>query len=258
MTDFPTILRRWRRLRRFSQLDLAAEAQISSRHLSFLETGRAGPSRAMVLHLAGVLEMPRTETNDALAAAGFSSEFSRTSLDGAALAPARAALDRLMERQMPYPAVLMDRDWVMLAMNPMAARLFGLAGLAPGDSALAILDLPGGPAHWIENWPEVGHHLLARLRAESRAAGGNPVLDRAAARLAADAAVATFAAPRPLPPLIPTIYRAGGLRLSLFSTFVQIGGGEDITLADLRVEMMFPMDEPTKLTLETLATTGTV
>lgn len=250
MNDFPSLLRLWRRKRRFSQLALAADAEISARHLSFLETGRARPSRAMVLRLADVLEMQRGDTNGALAAAGFADEFSRSALDSAALAPARAALDRLMQRHMPFPAVMLDRDWRMVDLNPAAARLYAQAGLGAGDSILDFLDLPGGPQAVIENWPEVGAHLLTRLRAESRAGGGIAALDRAAARLAADPEVARRSGTGPTPPLIPTIYRLGEHRLSLFSTFVQIGGGEDITLADLRLEMIFPMDEATRLFLE--------
>ncbi|MCY1125397.1 helix-turn-helix domain-containing protein [Frigidibacter sp. RF13] len=253
MSDFPSLLRLWRTKRRYSQLALAADAGISARHLSFLETGRARPSRAMVLRLAEVLQMPRGDTNGALAAAGFSDAFSQHRLDSAALAPARAALDRLMQRHMPYPAVMMDRDWRIVDLNPAAARLYGPAGLGAGDSILDVLGLPGGPQAMIENWPEVGAHLLTRLRAESRAGGGIALLDRAAARLAADPDVARQSGTGQTPPLIPTIYRLGERRLSLFSTFVQIGGGEDITLTELRLEMIFPMDEATGLFLETLA-----
>jgi len=115
-----------------------------------------------------------------------------------------------------------------------------------------LLDLPGGPGVWIENWPEVGHHLLTRLEVESRALGGGRVLDRAADRLRRDPAVAGFAPESPLPPLIPTIYRAGEMRLSLFSTFMQVGGTEDITLSELRVELMFPANEASKAVLEAM------
>ncbi|WP_368343797.1 helix-turn-helix domain-containing protein [Pelagovum sp. HNIBRBA483] len=249
MTDFATLLRQWRRSQRHSQLSLAHEAGISARHLSFLESARARPSRNMVMQLAQALDLPRVRVNEFLTAAGFAAAYSQTPLDAEALAPVRAALERVMENHAPYPAVLMDRDWGILGMNGAAERLFGMAGIGMGGSGLALLDLPEGPAAWIENWPEVGHHLLTRLEVESRALGGRRVLDRAADRLRSDPAVAEFAPEGPLPPLIPTIYRAGEMRLSLFSTFMQLGGTEDITLSELRVELMFPADEASKAVL---------
>jgi len=252
MTDFATLLRQLRRSQRHSQLSLAHEAGISARHLSFLESARARPSRNMVMQLAQALELPRVRVNEFLTAAGFAAAYSQTPLDAEALAPVRAALERVMENHAPYPAVLMDRDWGILSMNGAAERLFGMAGIGVGGSGLVLLDLPGGPGVWIENWPEVGHHLLTRLEVESRALGGRRVLDRAADRLRRDPAVAGFAPESPLPPLIPTIYRAGEMRLSLFSTFMQLGGTEDITLSEVRVELMFPANEASKAVLEAM------
>lgn len=252
MTDFATLLGQWRRDQRHSQLSLAHEAGISARHLSFLESARARPSRTMVMQLAKALDLPRVRVNEFLTAAGFAAAYSQTPLDAEALAPVRAALERVMENHAPYPAVLMDKDWGILTMNGAAERLFGMAGIGVGDSGLALLDLPGGPAAWIENWPEVGRHLLTRLEVESRALGGRRVLDQAAKRLRDDPDVAGYAPSGPLPPLIPTIYRAGEMRLSLFSTFMQLGGTEDITLSELRVELMFPADSATKTMLEAM------
>lgn len=252
MQDFPAILRHWRGQRRLSQLALAAEAGVSARHVSFLESGRARPSREMVLRLSDALEMPRAARNEILGAAGFADLYPQSRLDGAALAPVRLALDRIMARHDPYPAVLIDREWTLVSLNAAATRLFGAAGLRQGDSALAMLDLPGGPVSVIENWGEVGHHMQQRLRAESRAAGGIDRLDRAAARLARDPEVAGYRPVGPLPPVIPTIYRAGRVRLSLFSSFLQIGGAEDIALTDLRLELMFPMDADSAAVLEAM------
>ena len=252
MNGFAQQLRNWRRERRYSQLGLATEASISPRHLSFLESERARPSRDMVLRLAEALELPRHATNSILGAAGFAPHFQQTPLDADALSPVREALERVMDNHAPYPAVLMDREWTILRLNSTAQALFAPAGIGVGSTGFAILDLPGGPAAWVENWPEVGHHLLTRLQAEIRALGGNPKLERAAARLRRDASVEGHMARTPPPAVIPTIYKAGPMRLSLFSTFLQIGGVEDITLADLRVELMFPMDTATKETLENL------
>lgn len=253
MQDFPQMLRHWRGQRRLSQLALADEAAVSARHVSFLESGRSRPSREMVVKLSDVLDLPRPARNDILQAAGFAPLYRQSGLEDAALAPVRAALDRVMARHDPYPAVLMDRDWRIVELNACAARLFGMAELGAGDSALAVLDLPGGPGSVIENWGEVGHHMLIRLKAESRLAGGIDTLDRAAHRLMQDPDVAAYTPDGSLPPVIPTIYRAEGLRLSLFSSFLQIGGAEDIALTDLRVELMFPADEPSAGVLEAMA-----
>ena len=251
MQDFATELRQWRGRRRLSQLGLAGEAGVSSRHLSFLETGRARPSREMVLRLAEALDLPLEPRNSLLAAAGFAPFWPRRSLDDAALAPVRRALHRMLDRHAPYPGVLLDREWRLAAMNAPARRLFALSGFAPGDSLLATLPETGPGL--IENWGEVGHHALVRLRAESRAAGGIDALDRAAARLAADPAVSAHRPANPPQPFVRTRYRAGDLRLSLFSTFAQVGMGEDILLSGLKLELMFPETPADEAVLEALS-----
>jgi len=253
MQGFPQIMRHWRGQRRLSQLSLAAEAGVSPRHVSFLESGRARPSRDMVLKIAEALELPRAARNEMLSGVGFAALYPQAGLDAQGLAPVRAAFERIMARHDPYPAVLLDRVWTIRALNQSAGRLFGAVGLEPGVSVLSVLDRPGGGAALIENWAEAGHHLMHRLRAESRAAGGIDALDRAVARLSRDPAVAGHLPAGPLPPVIPTIYTMGGQRLPLFFTFVQIGGAEDIVLNDLRIELMFPMDEGATLLLERLA-----
>jgi transcriptional regulator with XRE-family HTH domain len=252
MSDFGAQLKDWRQRRRLSQLDLALECGVSARHLSFLETGRSRPSRAMVLTLAEALGAPRTARNGLLTAAGFAAAYGAAPLEAEAMAPVRAALDRLITGHDPYPAMAMDRLWRLVEMNASAARLFGAAGLTPGDSLLEALFDPATRA-MIENWAEVGHHALTRIRAESTAAGGVPELDLAASQLAADPDIAAHVPATPLPPVVPTIYRAGDLRLSLFSIFAQFGSAEDIALADLKIELMYPADAGSHAMLEALA-----
>lgn len=251
MLDFPQTLKDWRHKRRLSQLQLASEAAVSSRHIAFLETGRARPSRGMVLRLAQVLEMPRGEANAILAAAGFSAQFPALGLDAAEMAQVRQAMDWTIARHAPYPALVMDRLWRILAMNAPATRLFGPAGLAPGVSLLALLQDLTVLQAVIENWDEVAHHTLHRLRGESARAGGLPDLDATIAALAANPRIAGFR-PQGAGAVIPTIYRMGGLRLPLFSTYAQFGSAEEVALSDIKIELMFPADAATQTFLQSM------
>lgn len=247
MQAFGDHLRRWRTLRRMSQLDLALEAGVSSRHLSFLETGRAGPSRGMILQLADALAVPRAERNLMLTAAGHAPVYTARALDDPELAPVARAVRRLIERHDPYPALVMDRLWTITALNDGGARLFGAVGLGVGAS---LLDAMAGPARAaIVNWAEVGHHALMRLRAESLAGGGIAELDRAAEALAADPEIAAFTPATPLPAMVPTVFSLGETTLSFASVFAQFGSAEDIALSELKIELMFPADAATEAAL---------
>ncbi len=255
MADFASDLKAWRSLRRFSQLQLAAEAGVSSRHLAFLETGRARPSRGMVLRLADVLDLPHAALNTLLAAAGFAARYPALTLDDAAMAQVRTAMDWMIRRHEPYPALLMDRLWVIRAMNAPAAVLFGAAGFALGDSLLAAMeDMPRFTA-LIENWEEVGHHTLLRLRAESLAAGGIAELDRAAAALARVPQIAGHVPRGAASVILPTVYRAGPVRLPLFSTYARFGSAGEVELQAMKIELMFPADPQAEAAL--LAMAGT-
>lgn len=251
MQDFAEGLRAWRQRRRLSQLGLSVEAAVSSRHIAFLETGRARPSRGMVLRLAEALEVPRTGRNALLAAAGFAPHYPDLGLDAAEMARVRAAMDWTIRRHAPYPAVVMDRLWRLVALNAPAARLFGALAIGEGASLLDALARPEVRAA-IENWGEVGHHILERLRSESARGGGVAELDAAAAALARDPAILAWAPPARPAVVVPTIYRAEGLRLSLFSTYAQFGAAEDAGLADLKIELMFPADAGSEATLRAM------
>jgi len=159
----------------------------------------------------------------------------------------------LIRKHDPYPAFVKDQLWTIVKMNDMARILFGMAGLNEGDSMLDYMVQPGICAQAIENWGEVGHHLLTRLRNESRAAGGIPQLDETVVHLEQDSDVMSYCPQPPLPPIISTIYRAGDLRLPLFSTFAQFGGAEDLSLTELNIELMFPADAEAEGVLTSLA-----
>lgn len=248
MTQFPTLLKTWRRTRRLSQLDLALEANVSARHISFLETGRARPSRAMVGQLGAALQMPLSSRNQMLVQAGFAPRYPARDWDDDDMSPIRTAIDHMLRNHAPYPAIALDRLWSIQQLNAPAAVLFATMGATKGTS---LLDLVMGDAlpQLVENWPEVAAHTALRLRTESAAQGGVPELDAAAdhlARVSPPEAANTR-------PVVPTIYRAGPLRLSLFSTLAQFGTPEDLTLEDLRIELFFPADSDTEKTLRQMA-----
>src|SRR3954467_9490662 len=161
------LLRDWRQRRRMTQLDLALDADISARHLSFIETGRAQPSREMLLHLSEELEIPLRERNALLVSAGFAPMFAERRLDDAALAAARQAIDVVLEAQKPFPAFALDRHWNIAASNSALQELYeevDAALLAPPVNALRLSLHPRGLAPRIANLPEWRAHLLSRLR----------------------------------------------------------------------------------------------
>jgi transcriptional regulator with XRE-family HTH domain len=240
-SGFGTQLKLWRGKRRMSQLQLALVADVSPRHLAFLETGRSRPSRGMALRLGEALDMPLAERNLLLDAAGFRAAYGRRPLDSSAMAPFRRAIDHLLRGHAPYPAFVFDRHWRVLDANAAGAAMLAAIGLATGDSFLELLLQPGrGPA-LVENWPEVAAHLASRFRLESAHLGGDPILDAAAASLALDLDPAA-SAPGDLPPVVPLRFRLGGAVYPLFSTIAQFGTAEDIALSDLKIELFFPAD----------------
>jgi transcriptional regulator with XRE-family HTH domain len=246
---FGSALKEWRGKRRMSQIDLGLTANVSARHVAFLETGRSRPSRSMVLQLAEALNVPRPARNVMLNAAGFAAAYRARTLDEDAMRDVRAAVDWTISRHEPYPAIVLDRHWGLVAVNAMAAKMTAMIGLSVGDSLLAAMaDQDKLPAV-IDNWPEVGRHMLQRLRTESAYFGGDPVLDAAAKQLASEPEVSNFHHEGPLPATVPTRYRMAGKILSFISTIAQFGTAEDIALADLKIELMFPADEETRLFL---------
>jgi transcriptional regulator with XRE-family HTH domain len=231
-----------------SQMDLALDAEISTRHLSFVETGRSHPSRDMVLRLAERLEVPLRARNSLLMAAGLAPAYPERGLDDPALAPARRAIDMILKGHEPFPALAVDRHWNMIAANAAVGPL--LAGIAetmlqPPVNVLRLSLHPEGLAPRIVNLGEWKAHLLQRLR-EQWIASGDPVLDQLHRELAA------FPAPQQNQGhddfggiLVPMMLDVGGHRLSLFSTTTIFGTPAEVTLSELAIESFFPADEPT-------------
>ena len=244
MTDFATLLRETRKTRRLSQLDLALQANVSSRHISFLETGRARPSRGMVLSLTEVLDVPRAQVNGFLQAGGFAPIRTRRPLDDSLLAPVRQALDWTLKRHAPYPGLILDREWTLVDANTPALRLFEAMGISRGDNLIDRLFSDDLGRAVFDNWEDLSHALAARLRTELSEQGENPRLATLLARVTR--ALPPREGPSTLPPFIPAVYRMGDMRLSFISTIAQLGSAEDLTLDELRIELLFPTDAETE------------
>lgn len=248
MTEFPNALKTWRKARRFSQLDLALEAEVSARHISFLETGRARPSREMIARLGDALSMPLDARNQMLLHAGFAARYPKRAWDADDMAPIRDAVAHMLHSHAPYPAIALDGHWTIQRMNAPAEALFGMLGVSEGDSLVDLMLTEQMP-QVIENWPEVAHHSAQRLRTESAAQGGVAKLDEAAEYLSQF----PLPGPKSLGPVVPTIYRSGTLRLALFATIAQFGTPEDLLLDDLKIELFFPADAETAEALRAFA-----
>ncbi|MGH2618696.1 MAG: helix-turn-helix domain-containing protein [Thermomicrobiales bacterium] len=255
------LLQHWRQVRQKSQLAVALDAEISARHLSFVESGRARPSQDMVLRLAGALDVPLREQNDLLLAAGYAPIFRETDLDAPEMTWARTALELILEHQEPYPAVVMDRNWNILTTNSAATRLFGrfvdLDALPSPVNVIRLMFDPAGLKPWVENWEPVAEALIQRIYRE--AVGGVP--DEATAALLAEILAypdtpRRWRSPHPTvrpAPLLPVQFRIGDLRLSFFSTITTLGTPQDITLQEIRIECFFPADEETQAAFPPLA-----
>ncbi|MEM7445400.1 MAG: helix-turn-helix domain-containing protein [Pseudomonadota bacterium] len=251
-TAFGTALKEWRTQRRMSQLDLGLSANVSARHISFLETGRSRPSRSMVLQLCEELEVPRVSRNHLLTAAGLAPAYANRNLSEDDMAPVRQAVDWMLERQDPFPAIAMDRHWTIVKLNRASTMLLAGMGVGIGDSMLMAVAANEQIKAALENYDEVLHHLICRVRTESAHLGGDPVLENALEKLRAARSNEVPETEGIMPAFIPARYRAGGAVFSFFSTFSQFGTAEDIALSELKIELMFPADEQTRSLLESL------
>jgi transcriptional regulator with XRE-family HTH domain len=246
INEFGIALKNWRARRNMSQLHLGAEANVSSRHIAFLETGRSRPSRIMVGQLSDALSVPRSSRNELLVAAGFSATFRSRALDEDEMLHVRAAMEWTLKRHDPYPGFALDRHWAIVATNSSGTRLLAHVGLSVGDSLLSAMVENDNFKNAIDNWSVIARYMAARLRTESIHAGGDPVLDRAARALIAKAPMEKQTDPSPLPAIVATRLHINNQVMSFFSTIAQFGTAEDIALADLRIELLFPADELTK------------
>jgi transcriptional regulator with XRE-family HTH domain len=247
--EFASKLRTWRQRRGWSQLELSGRAEISQRHLSFLELGRAAPSREMVLRLATALDIPLRQHNALLIAAGFAPVWRETDLDAPELAEVREALDYILAQQEPYPAVAVDRHWNLLKANGGAVRLveFLVGPLAPG-TAVNLADALVGPdvlRPYLLNWAEVVRYFLRSVEADA-AADGRPETAALLERLLSYDDVRPLLKPAVTGAVavavLPMHFRKGEVALKLLTTIATLGTPQDITAQELRIESFFPVD----------------
>jgi transcriptional regulator with XRE-family HTH domain len=258
--SFGILLKQWRNQRGFSQLDLAVNSQVSQRHISFLESGRAKPSRDMVLQLANVLTIPLRQQNLMLTAAEFAPIHAETDLSAPEMISIRKALDCMLRQQEPYPAIAIDRYWNLLLTNNGAVRLLNtfidsdkLQTLFYQDGKINLMRVvfhPQGLRPFIVNWEDFANHLLQRLDRETLAEReseqstlllnelmsypGVPEIWQSNLRTAQNAL------------LLTTHLKRDRLDLKFFSTITTLGTPYDITLQELRLECLFPADEETE------------
>lgn len=248
---FGTLLRRWRDQRGVTQSALAERAGVSGRHLSFLETGKAQPSREMVQRLATVLQVPLRDQNAWLAAAGFAPLYGERELAAPELDHVRRALEFILRQQEPYPAIVVDGAWNVRMRNAAVFRIFSRFGSAQGDvndNAMRTVFHPDGLRPFIANWEEFAYSLIQSIHAEeaSGAFPGTTALRREL--LSYPGVPEQWHTPDPLailPPLLTMKLRKGDLELSFFSTITTFAKPRDITLQQLRIECLHPADDAT-------------
>lgn len=259
-TTFRARLRWWREHRGFSQLALAGRADISQRHLSFLELGRASPSRAMVDRLAAALDIPLRQHNALLLAAGFAPEWRQRDLAAPDLAEVASALDYMLAQQEPYPAVVVDRHWNLLKGNAGAARLvdFLVGPIAPGTpiNLADALVAPDVLRPHLTNWTEVVRHFIRSVEADAAADGlieTTDLLERLMSYEGVRAALLPGSNDARTGPVLAMHFRKQDTSLRLFTTIATLGTPQDITLQELRIECFFPMDDATARLLRSWA-----
>ncbi|WP_084963493.1 helix-turn-helix domain-containing protein [Thermoactinospora rubra] len=251
--SFGELLRSWRQRRRVSQLDLAIEAEVSARHISFLETGRARPSREMVMKLAEELDIPLRHRNRLLVAAGFAPVFREREVQAPEMGVVRQAIDKILGAHNPYPAVVVDAAWNLVAANDAAGTFFG-AAVAPElleKEPVNVLRLtlhPDGMARRLVNLAEVRAHLLHRLRRQAEASGDGRLTelhDELAGYAYPGVELNVAHVPGPGDILLPIRIRHGDMVLSMFTTIATFGSPLDVTVSELAIETLWPADEQT-------------
>jgi transcriptional regulator with XRE-family HTH domain len=254
-TAFGRLLKEWRARRGFSQLDLALTARTTQRHLSFIESGRATPSRDMIMRISGTMDIPLRQQNALMLAAGYAPAWGERELAAPDLAMVSTALDYMLAQHEPFPAFVVDRRWNLLRANPGAVRLteFLTGPLSaeppaePINLALALMS-SDGLRPFIANWEEVAHYFLRGVQADAQADGTPETLELLHRLLAlpdVSALAESFPGIESQAPVVPIHFRRGDTSLSLFTTIATLGTPRDVTLQEVRIECFFPMDDDT-------------
>jgi len=247
-TGYGSLLSDWRRKRRFSQLAFGLFADVSPRHVSFLESGRSRPSREMVLKLADCLEMPKNEINRALLLAGFSPAYLTRASGDSDLTPIHQAISQMLDNHMPYPALGIDRLWNIKAANPAAMKLMFDAGFSEYSNLIDALSEQTPGQSRIINWQEAMELFLTRIQTEFLSGGSDTELEVLVNKLRAhfqrhssNTEIDRSQA------VIPTRFSINNQIISTFSTIASFGSVQDMVLDDLKVELMFPLDDISKV-----------
>ena len=251
MTELGRLLRRWRSLRGRSQLDLALEAGISQRHLSFVESGRSTPGRQKLVDLAEALDVPLRDRNALLLAAGYAPIYVEHGWNEPQMRSITGAVERLLRQQEPFPAFLMDRYWNVLATNDATPRFFGqfvdLAARKGPRNVLHLMFDPAGMRPFIRDWDRVARTLIERVHRE---AVGRVIDERTSELLDAlasyEGAGGGSAGPADALPMIPLSFEKDGVVLDYFSIVSTVGTPTTISAQELRLECMFPVDDATE------------
>ena len=253
---FGVLLRQWRVVRRFSQMNLALEAEISMRHLSWLETGRSQPSREMVARLTEALQVPLRERNALLLAAGYAPFYPRAVFDSPDMEAARRAVDFFLSKQDPYPGLVADRYWNILKENDGAKRFvsyFPVSEAIVPRNGMRLLFHPQGLRPFITNWESVAARLIQRVHREVAADPSDVRMKSFLDELLSYPGVPSRWRMQDLdgtaPPFLTIDYRRGASTLRMFSALTSFGTAQDIGLQELRIESFFPADESTRAAL---------
>ena len=261
---FPSLLREWRQKRRLSQLDLALSANVSQRHISYLESGRANPSRHMILQLSETLDVPLRDRNAWLTAAGFAPVFRNRPLDDPQMGQVMSAVRMMLAAHEPFPAIALDRAWNVRLSNRSFDRLSGLLGediwerVGGGPRNLMRLFFhPAGIRSLVTNWAAIGPLIWRRAQREAEALGGQE-MKAVLAELAPfqDAEVLWSAADAALVPVLPFSLQAGDQTISMFAIIATLGTAQDVTADELRIETLFPSDAQSEALFRRMALMG--
>jgi transcriptional regulator with XRE-family HTH domain len=252
---FGRLLKDWRGRRALSQLDLAVAAHTTQRHVSFIESGRAVPSREMVLRLGATLSLPLRQQNALLLAAGYAPAWKERDLSAPGLAAVNSALDYMLAQHEPYPAFVIDRCWNLLRANRGALNLTEyLTGATPPTTPAEPINLalsllaPDGLRPFIVNWQEVALHFIRGVQADAHSDGMPEtvsLLDRLQAFPDIPALSELITPEEGQSPVLPIHFQRAETSLKLFTTIATLGTPRDVTLEEIRVEFFFPIDEPT-------------
>lgn len=253
ISGFATKLRWWRQRRGWPQLELAGRAEISQRHLSFLESGRSSPSHDMVLRLATALDLPMRQQNALLLTAGFAPMWRESAVDAPELAGVQRALDYMLAQQEPFPAVAVDRHWNLLEANEGMARLVTfLLGPLPPDTDVNLADALVAPnvlRPFLVNWGDVISYFIRSVETDAAADGTDEtaaLLERLLAYPDVSAVLKTSTNQVDTAPVLPMHFSKDSVTLQLFTTIATLGTPQNVTVQELRIESFFPMDDETE------------